>query len=113
VLCCDRHGIPEDRVFKSWEEAAAVPKFADAVIIATQDKLHCAPAVAFAGLGYHMLLEKPMAVTLEECCRIVEAVKAAGVMFAVGHVLRCGIDGTWQQHASQWRNGTAFQLIWA
>jgi len=31
------------------------------VIIATQDAAHAAPAVAFARLGYAMLLEKPMA----------------------------------------------------
>jgi len=82
------HGIPADRQFASWEEAAALPKFADAVVIATQDRMHTAPALAFAEKGWHILLEKPMAPTEAECQEIVGAVKRAGVHFAVGHVLR-------------------------
>ncbi len=42
----------------------------------------------FASKGYHILLEKPMAVTAQDCRRIVDAVKAANVILAVGHVLR-------------------------
>jgi predicted dehydrogenase len=66
----------------------ARPRFADAVIITTQDSMHVGPAVAAARAGYHILLEKPMAVTPEDCKAIVAAVKAAGVRLAVGHVLR-------------------------
>ena len=43
---------------------------------------------ALADKGYHILLEKPMAVTSQDCRRIVEAVKRNGVILAVGHVLR-------------------------
>ena len=50
--------------------------------------MHADPAVAFAAKGYHILLEKPMAVTPTDCTRIVAAVKGAGVMLAVCHVLR-------------------------
>lgn len=82
------HNIPADNVFKSWEQVFARPKFADAVIIATQDRMHKEPAVAAAAAGYHILLEKPMAVNADDCKTIVAAVKAAGVHFAVGHVLR-------------------------
>ena len=84
----DRYQVPPDRRFRSWEEAAQLPKFADAVIIATPDDLHEAPAIAFAGKGYHLLLEKPLAPTEEACRRIAEAVRKAGVMFAVCHELR-------------------------
>jgi len=45
-------------------------------------------AQLFASKGYHILLEKPMAVTAQDCRRIVEAAKAANVILAVGHVLR-------------------------
>ena len=42
----DRYQVPPDRRFCSWEEAAQLPKFAEAVIIATPDDLHEAPAIA-------------------------------------------------------------------
>lgn len=84
----DMFNIPEERRFRCWSEVAKLPKFADAVCICTQDAMHEEPAIAFAKLGYHMLLEKPMAPTADACRRIVAAVKEAGVIFAVCHVLR-------------------------
>ena len=83
-----RHGIPTENSFTDWKEAAQRERFADAVVVATQDAMHVAPAVAFAQKGYHMLLEKPMAPDAEGCRSIVEAVLDAGIIFAVGHVLR-------------------------
>jgi len=63
-------------------------RIADAAIIATQDHEHADPAVHLAGLGFHLLLEKPMAPTFAEAGRITDAVTRAGVMVAVCHVLR-------------------------
>lgn len=82
------HTIPNDAAFDDWRKVADKPKFADAVIICTQDQMHAEPAVAMANLGYHILLEKPMAPTPEACKAIVRAVKDNGVMFSVCHVLR-------------------------
>jgi predicted dehydrogenase len=83
-----KHQIPTEHVFTSWEQAAAKSKFADAVIIATQDRMHSAPSVAFADLGYPIMLEKPMATTKEACHTIVEAILRNKVVFAVCHCLR-------------------------
>jgi len=71
-----------------WRGLLRGEKLADAVVIATPDADHVAPATAFAAAGYHILLEKPMAPNEEDCRRIAEAAQAAGVIFAVGHVLR-------------------------
>ncbi|MCR4575090.1 MAG: Gfo/Idh/MocA family oxidoreductase [Lentisphaeria bacterium] len=84
----DAHNVPPEYRFNSWEDAARLPRMADAVLICTQDQMHEEPAIAFAKLGYDILLEKPMAPTADSCRRIVEAVKKAGVLFAVCHVLR-------------------------
>lgn len=55
-----RYGIEPDLVFHDWSCLLKAKRpLADVVIICTQDKDHAAPAIAFAGLGYHILLEKP------------------------------------------------------
>ena len=84
----DDHNIPEEFRFHDWRDVLARPKFADAVLICTQDAMHEEPAIAAAKLGYNILLEKPMAPTAAACRRIVAAVKEANVTFAVCHVLR-------------------------
>lgn len=82
------HRVPAELSFPSWQELAALPRLADAVVIATKDALHADIATAFAARGYDVLLEKPMATTEADCVRIVEAVERAGVIFAVCHVMR-------------------------
>ena len=84
----EAHSIPADRVFTDWKQVAAQARFADAVIIATQDRMHVEPAIAFADLGYDILLEKPMAPDAAGCHQIVGAAKANGIILGVCHVLR-------------------------
>lgn len=84
----DAHHIAAENVVADWQELAQRPRFADAVVITTPDVLHRDPAVAFAALGYDILLEKPLAPDPESCKRIVEAVLASQSIFAVGHVMR-------------------------
>lgn len=82
------HGITAENAVGDWRELAARGRIADAVLICTQDRQHLEPALAFASLGYHIMLEKPMALDEESCRAIVAAVEKAGVILAVGHVLR-------------------------
>jgi predicted dehydrogenase len=84
----DQHGIPPANVAEDWRQLITQPRFADAVIIATTDRDHAEPAIAFADAGYAMLLEKPMATTPTDCRRIVEAVQRNGIIFAVFHDFR-------------------------
>ena len=46
-----KHGIPEENCVSSWEELLDRPCFADVAIIATQDKMHYAPAMKALELG--------------------------------------------------------------
>ncbi len=82
------YGIPQGNIYTDWRQAASRPRFADAVLICTQDAMHVEPAIAFARLGYHILLEKPMAPSAAGCRAITDAVRQAGVLFAVCHVMR-------------------------
>lgn len=83
-----RFNIPAENVFTDWKDMLSRPKLADMVIIATTDRMHTEPAIRAAELKYHILLEKPMAPTAEECIEIVEAARKSKVAFAVCHVLR-------------------------
>ena len=83
-----RYGVPAERVFADWRAFSAKPRMCDAVVIATPDREHVEPAVSCTMLGYHMLLEKPMAVTLEDCRRIVRAQREARTITSVCHSLR-------------------------
>ncbi|MFG3143624.1 Gfo/Idh/MocA family protein [Streptomyces sp. NPDC048243] len=82
------HGLELDAAVGDWRDLAERGRIADAVLICTLDREHLEPVLRFAALGYHILLEKPMALTEDECRRIVDAVERAGVTLAVGHVLR-------------------------
>jgi len=83
-----RHKLPDERLYTTWEDLAAQPRMADFAIIGTQDNMHHAPALALIDKGYHLLLEKPMAPTPQECKEITEAAERKGVKVVVCHVLR-------------------------
>ncbi|MEV0775560.1 Gfo/Idh/MocA family oxidoreductase [Streptomyces sp. NPDC050428] len=79
---------PDAAFFDDWRELAERAPEADAVIIATLDPDHVEPAARFAELGYHILLEKPMATNEGGTRAIAAAVERANVMLSVCHVLR-------------------------
>jgi glucose-fructose oxidoreductase len=59
----------------------------DAVYIALPNSLHCEYTVRAAQAGVHVLVEKPMAVTEEECERMAKAVRDANVKLMVAYRL--------------------------
>ena len=71
----DRLGVAADRRLGDWRDLAVSERLADAVIVTTPDREHAEAAIRFAGLGYHVLLEKPIAPTWAECVDVVEAVE--------------------------------------
>lgn len=60
----------------------------DAVVIAVPTTAHEEVALAAIERGAHVLIEKPIAPTLEAADRILEAARAAGVLVQIGHVER-------------------------
>lgn len=72
------------RVYQNFDVMLADPQV-EAVIIAVADQYHvplCAQAIA---AGKHVLVEKPLGVSVEECEALAARVDAAGTVFQVGN----------------------------
>jgi predicted dehydrogenase len=95
TLVGDLCQVPGAQRFSSWEEVLARPRMADVIVNTLMDQLHAPSAVKALELGYHMLLEKPMAVTLEDCISIDRAQRANDRMVSVCHSLR--YQGTYRE----------------
>jgi myo-inositol 2-dehydrogenase/D-chiro-inositol 1-dehydrogenase len=80
------------QVFTDYHELLALPDI-EAVHVVVPSYLHTEVALAAIAAGKHVLLEKPMATTVEDCERIVTAAEAAaeagGPTVSVVHELRC------------------------
>jgi phthalate 4,5-cis-dihydrodiol dehydrogenase len=57
----------------------------DAVYVATPTELHAAHVIAAANAGKHVLVEKPLATTLDEAQAMIDAAERNGVVLLVGH----------------------------
>ncbi|KAJ3024613.1 UNVERIFIED_CONTAM: hypothetical protein HDU68_007958 [Siphonaria sp. JEL0065] len=80
------HQIATENIYNNYLDIPA--GLAQAAIISTLDQSHADIVVRLAGLGYHLMCEKPMAVSLDDCERMKQAVLKSKVLFACGHVLR-------------------------
>ena len=66
-------------------EALCASGDVDAVYIATPHQRHVTDASIAAAYGKHAIVEKPMALTLEDCRAMTEAARAAGTALVIGH----------------------------
>ena len=73
-----RGQYPEVATFDSVEGMCASGEV-DAIWIATPNPFHAEHTIAAARHGVHIVLEKPMAISLDEAKQMVEAVEANGV----------------------------------
>lgn len=83
-----RFGVAEEALYKSSEEFFAKPKQSDLLIIATQDTSHYALAKEALLKGYDLILEKPVALKVEELLELEELADKLGRTVVVCHVLR-------------------------
>ncbi len=60
----------------------------DAVVIATPHTAHLPNVLAAAAAGKHILLEKPMALDVDECRQMIDACAAAGVHLSLAKISR-------------------------
>ena len=80
-----KHNCP---VFSDYKDFLRAEIDADIVAIATQDKDHREHAIACMEHGYDLLLEKPIATSLEDCEAIYAMAIKLGRKVIVCHVLR-------------------------
>jgi predicted dehydrogenase len=91
VAAADPNPAARDRASKltglgveSLSEVLLARGDVDAVVITAPSGLHAGLAVAAAGAGKHIYLEKPIATSMPDAQRVVAAVESAGVRAAVG-----------------------------
>ncbi|MGH8690147.1 MAG: Gfo/Idh/MocA family protein [Burkholderiales bacterium] len=70
--------------YPTVEELCADPAV-EVVYVATPHQFHAPHACLAAAHGKHLLVEKPMALTLEDCRAMIAAARKAGVALIVGH----------------------------
>jgi len=70
-----------------WRALVADPDV-DAVYVATPVRLHAEQTIAAAEAGKHVLCEKPMAMNVEECDRMIAACRASGVRLGIAYYRR-------------------------
>ena len=84
----DCFSLDASQCFVDYRDFFHHPVEADAVMICTPENMHFEPTMQAIERGYHILLEKPIAQTLEECMLIAQAARKHDVLVSVCHVLR-------------------------
>ncbi|NKN06032.1 Gfo/Idh/MocA family protein [Rhizobium laguerreae] len=79
------HGA--EKTYGDYDKMLADPDL-DAVVIATADAFHVPASLRALQAGKHVLCEKPVGVTIEECLELKAAVDKSGKVFQVGHMKR-------------------------
>jgi predicted dehydrogenase len=64
--------------------AALHDAYVDAVLISTRHDKHAAQAIDAANAGKHIFIEKPMALTTEDCLAVIDAAAQAEVLLTIG-----------------------------
>jgi len=72
------------KAYASVEDLCADPAV-EVVYVATPHQYHASHVAIAARNGKHVLVEKPMAITLEECAGMIDAAERAKVQLVVGH----------------------------
>ena len=94
-------------VFETWQEfldyevdrryrkqrGESVPEGVDGVFVCVLDEMHAEVITTLAPLNLHIMSEKPLATTLQDCLKIYRSLKPSGgepnrAIFSIGHVLR-------------------------
>jgi predicted dehydrogenase len=70
--------------YRSFEQMLADPQV-EAVIVATSDQYHVPLCMQAIAAGKHVLVEKPLGVSIEECVELQRLVQSSRLVLQVGH----------------------------
>ncbi|RKY04656.1 hypothetical protein DRP77_03265 [Candidatus Poribacteria bacterium] len=102
----EKHGAK--RYYWKLEEFFADEEM-DAVYIATPVYLHCEHVLMAAERGLHVLCEKPMAMNVEECRRMIDACKAKNLHLQICFLFR--FHSCFQKIRSMVREGVLGEIV--
>jgi len=77
-----------ERATTDWEELVTDPAISALMISATPETTHHPMAKAALAAGKHVLLEKPMALTLEEADELIDIAEGGDLKFTIGYSQR-------------------------
>jgi predicted dehydrogenase len=84
----EKYSIPDKNIY-SYENFDSIKnnKDIDIIYVVLPNSMHAEYVVRAAQAGKHVICEKPMAVTVEDCDRMIEACKKAGKRLSIGYRL--------------------------
>lgn len=83
-----KYDIPDANIY-NYENFASIKDnpAIDIIYVVLPNALHAEYVIKAAEAGKHVICEKPMAISVEECDRMIDACKNAGVMLSIGYRL--------------------------
>ena len=84
----ERYGIPAENAYTydNFEQIRDNPNI-DIVYVVLPNSMHAEYVIRAANAGKHVICEKPMALTVHECDRMIAACREAGKMLSIGYRL--------------------------
>lgn len=88
-IWADKYGIPAKNIYnyQNFDDIAKNDDI-DVVYVVLPNSMHAEFCIRAAKAGKHVICEKPMAVSVEECDAIIEACEKAGVKLGMGYRLQ-------------------------
>lgn len=83
-----KFNIADDKCFSCANDLLEQEKLADLLMVTTQDKQHVDMAIKGLEKGYHILVEKPISPSLNECLLLRDKVEETNLSVTVCHVMR-------------------------
>src|SRR5688572_27513229 len=83
-----KYSIPDANVYdyKSFDKIKDNPDI-DIIYVVLPNNMHAEYSIRAAQAGKHVICEKPMAITVEDCDRMIEACKKANKLLSIGYRL--------------------------